>query len=269
MVLFGPSFSACDEQPKEEPYEDYSEEYPDDYSDDFGDDDYEEEFILDTDFLNQEEPVYLDPPAPELSSVTPVGDVVADEDWERITKGVSYERTEKEKPKELKDVNTGMDFGKGIMDGFSILVWILVIALIVGFLAWLIMRTKVDNSVDKVRDFTVTDELLAASKEELADALTLNLNAGEYRAAIRYRFGQILQAMRKEGLLVWVPGRTNAEYQQSLQSPFYEPFGVLAKAFSYAMYSGREVNHENYTDFAQHADAFLASFSSLSPKQAK
>ena len=261
-VLLATSITSCDEQPEEDVYH----EYADDDSGEFEEEDYDEEFVLDENFLYEDEVEYLDPPPPELASVDPQGDVISDNEWERITDGVSYERTEKKKPepRETSDFNPGINFGKGLEEGFSVLVWILVIVLIVGLLAWLIIRTKVDNSVGAVRDFSVTDELLAASKEELADALTQNLNAKDYRAAIRYRFGQILQAMRKEGLLVWVPGRTNAEYQEQLEEPYKEPFGVLAKAFSFAMYSGREVSLKNYDDFSYNADAFLASFSSLS-----
>lgn len=207
------------------------------------------------------------PPIPELANVPPVGDVVSDAAWKTITDGVSYERTtaeEKEEP--APDFNPGFNFGKGFETGLSTLAWILVVSLIVGLLFWLIARTKVDTTVDKARDFTLTDELLAASKEELEDALTQNLNRKDYRAAIRYRFGQLLQAMRKEGLLIWVPGRTNAEYQRNLQDPFFTPFGVLAKAFSYALYSGRATTLTHYEDFAQKADAFLALLTPLSPK---
>ncbi len=264
LILIVPTISSCDEQGSEAVYEDYNEEYVDDSEVE----EYEEGFVLDEDFLSEEDSEDLDPPIPELATVAPVGEVVADEDWDRITKDISYERTKKEEP-QAKDFNPGVNFGKGIETGFSVLVWVLVIALIVGFLAWLIMRTKVDNSVDKVRDFSVTDELLAASKKELEDALTQNLNAKEYRAAIRYRFGQILQEMRKQGFLIWVPGRTNAEYQEALSEPFNSSFGVLAKAFSYAMYSGREVRLVEYEDFAQKADAYLATFSSLSLKPNK
>jgi len=228
--------------------------------------DSDEEYVYEDNYYSEVEE-YVNSPAPQLASVPPVEDVVSDEKWEEITEGVLFERTrEKDKDEELPTINPGIDFGSGFETGLSTIAWVLVVVLIVGFIAWLIVRTKVDTSVDKVRDFTLTDELLAASKEELADALTQNLNAKDYRGAIRYRFGQLLQAMRKEGLLVWVPGRTNAEYQSNLQNPFFTPFGVLAKAFSYALYSGRDTTLAHYEDFAQNADAFLALVSPLSPK---
>lgn len=274
-MLLALLFSSCDEQreatypSEEEIYEDFfEEETVEEFN---GDVEEETPFEVDLEeYIYEDEAEYeesnLAPPAPELTTVTPAGDVIEDAKWDEITEGVSYERTEEEKPEERSDFNPGFNFGNGFAKGMSTVAWVLVIALIVGFIVWLIVRTKVDTSVDKVRDFTLTDELLAASKEELADALTQNLNRKDYQAAIRYRFGQLLQAMRKEGLLVWVPGRTNAEYQGGLKAPFFRPFGVLAKAFSYALYSGREVTLDHYESFAIDTDAFLALLSPLSPK---
>lgn len=268
-------FSGCEVQPEEDYFEDDHvhegvEDYedPDAYAD-------EAESVYQEDEYDYGD--FRDPPEPEIASVPPVGDVVSDEKWAEITEGVSFERSKKEKPKEKEDKaddassdstipNRGVDFGKGFETGLSTIAWVIVVALIIGVLAWFIIRTKVDTSVDKVRDFSLTDELLAASKEELADALSQNLNNEDFQAAIRYRFGQLLQEMRKKGLLIWVPGRTNAEYQRALQDPFSQPFGVLAEAFSYALYSGKETTRAHYDEFASNADQLYALFSQLSPK---
>jgi len=270
-------FAACDEQSsyeetigEEYPYDEdaYSEEVLEEYN-------YEEDSFTEVneEYIIEEEETYIDDLEeqyqPEIASVLPVEEVITNSKWEEITDGLSFERTQKEKPKERKDPrigNPGWNFGSGFQTGLSTVAWILVIAILVSFLTWLMVRSKVDTSVNKVRDFTVTDELLAASKEELKDALSQNLNRGDFQAAIRYRFGQLLQAMRKEGLLVWVPGRTNAEYQRNLQAPFSEPFGVLAKAFSFAIYSGKIVTRNHYDEFAHQADLYLELFSLMNTK---
>jgi hypothetical protein len=144
--------------------------------------------------------------------------------------------------------------------------WVIVVALLVGLLIWLALRSRPDTAVDKNGlAFNLTDELLGASEAELQDGLAAKLGSGDYQGAIRYRFGQLLQALKQQGLLVWVPGKTNEEYSTELAEQYAAPFMVLAKAFAYAMFSGREVTPKQYEHFAQGADDFMK----LLPAQGK
>ena len=203
--------------------------------------------------------------APNETKASADDDLITQAEWEAIVDGRNYRRKRNERlpPRER---NTGLDMPVGWLDGLSTVMWVIVVVLLVGLLIWLALRSRPDTSVDKGGlAFNLTDELLGASEEELQDGLTTRLGSGDYQGAIRYRFGQLLPALKQQGLLVWVPGKTNEDYSNELAGQYAAPFMVLAKAFAYAMFSGREVTPQQYEHFARGADDFMT----LLPAQGK
>lgn len=204
--------------------------------------------------------------APVWDSLTDrAGPQLTAEQWLGLAEGRSYERESTEEAEERKEErerarnqNPGLDFGSGFFEGLGVLAWVAILALILGLVGYLVYRQGKDTSVDVGRrDYGVTDELLEQSAGEIQSALDGHLAGGDYRNAIRYRFGQVLQLLRRAGHLAWVPGKTNADYLAELPAHLRPGFGVLAQAFNYAYYAGRDVGEEDYRRFSADADAFF------------
>ena len=182
-------------------------------------------------------------------------DVVDEAAWEALTEGYAYER-ERPEPEVDFEPPSGWEMSEGLLEAVRALAWVLVVALLVGGIAYFAWRGRRSTEVgDAGRSYGLTDELLAASEAELETALERNLREGDYRGAIRYRFGQLLQALRAVGLLRWVPGKTNAEYRDELPAgEIRATFARLAGGFAFATYAGREVGRERYEGFAAEVD---------------
>ena len=133
----------------------------------------------------------------------------------------------------------------------SVLAWVVAVLLLGGLLAYGIRyyRQRPTTTLDGTLR-GVTDELLGTSEAQLATELARTLGDGDYRRAIRFRFGQVLQAMKASGLLVWLPGTTNAEYAAALPGALRARFVGLSDAFTVATYGGRAVAPEHWRQFA-------------------
>ena len=176
-------------------------------------------------------------------------------DWEQVTQRGPYDQKEPKQPRVPRTPNV-MD--RGVADAIGTVAWVLVVVLLLGGLAYLVYRYRKRPDLGVTRtDYGTTDELLAASADDLATGLKTNLHDGDYRLAIRMRFGQVLQALRERGLLKWVPGRTNLDYERALPVELAKAFGSLSNGFAYATYAGREVSAQRYEHFAAEAAAFL------------
>ena len=178
---------------------------------------------------------------------------LSSDDWDEVTGRGPFERKGLPEPREPLP-----SLDPGIADALGTIAWIAVVGLLVGALAYLLYRRskRPDHGTTR-RDYGAADELLSASADDLATGLADNLDGGDYREAIRLRFGQVLQALRTRGLLVWVPGHTNAEYEAALPAALRGPFAGLSREFSYATYAGREVDAQRYERFAAAAEDFL------------
>lgn len=184
----------------------------------------------------------------------PVPPPLTTEQWEEVTGRGPYPR---EPPPEPSQPFRPLD--PAIAEGLGTLAWVLVVGLLAGGIAYLFYarRRRPDLGTSR-RDYSAADELLSASADDLATGLASNLDGGDYREAIRMRFGQVLQALRDRGLLTWVPGRTNAEYEVALPATLRYEFAGLSAEFSFATYAGRVVEERRYRAFAAAADEFLA-----------
>jgi len=223
----------------------------------------------DTDLLDTEQEVYeqhyVSPPVWDSVGAKPQALLDAAE-WQAIVEGHSYPRENEDdqekrekKEEQAQKSNSGIDFGEGFLDGIGVLAWVLCIALILAGIGYLIFRQQRDTSVSKrSSSYGLTDELLEQSDEQLQDQLDIHLASGNYRDAIRYRFGQVLQMLRKRSLLSWVPGKTNQDYHDELPLVYQKTFALLAAAFSHAFYSGKEVDRAAYDSFANTADKLYA-----------
>ena len=170
---------------------------------------------------------------------------VNESEWAALTEGLVYERKQPNPPPDLPNWN----IPQGLLDLLGVLVWVLVAALVLGIAYYLYRNYRPSESLSSGRSTSLTDELLAASDDELADALQQRLDSGDYRAAVSYRFGQLLQTLRRAGLLVWVPGKTNADYAAEMPEAARAPFGRISDSFSYANYSGRDIDIAYYERF--------------------
>lgn len=207
-----------------------------------------------------DDPVELEAEAPRTArfepAPQPARDAIDEAEWEEITADHEYERA---LPPELDEADGGggWDFGEGFLSSIRVVAWVLVALLILGLLFYFVRQRRANTRVGDVgRGYGLTDELLAASEADLETALDRNLREGDYRGAIRYRFGQLLQNLRAVGLLRWVPGKTNADYGAELPAGDLRfGFGSLSEAFAFATYAGREVTEAQYEAFAGDADA--------------
>ena len=190
------------------------------------------------------------------ADVPPPRDPIAEAEWAGIVEGYAYER---EPPPAPPEFDEGLALGEGFLQAVRVSAWIAVVALTLAVLVYFVRRGRRNTEVSNAgRSYGVTDELLAASGAELESALDRNLRAGDFRAALRYRFGQVLQALRAAGRLRWVPGKTNEEYRAELPAGrLRESFGGLAAQFAYATYGGRAVGRAQFESFAAAADALL------------
>ena len=190
-------------------------------------------------------PPYTPTPKPAL---TPA-------DWDAIAERGPYDQlpppdTASQRPSAL---------DPAIAEGIGVAAWVLAVALLLAMVGYLIYRHRQRPDLAVTRtDYGTTDELLSATADELATGLATGLEAHDYRAAIRLRFGQVLQALRARGLLTWVPGSTNLEYERELPPMLRADFRDLSAGFSFATYAGRDVGEARYARFAAAAEAFLA-----------
>ena len=175
-------------------------------------------------------------------------------DWDAIAAREPYER---KAPRDTTSRRT-QALDPGLADGIGTVAWVIVVALLLGVLAFLIYRhrQRPDLSVTHT-DYGTTDELLSATADELATGLETGLETRDFRKAIRLRFGQVLQTLRARGLLTWVPGNTNLDYERGLPTALREGFHDLSAEFSYATYAGRDIDEARYTRFAEAAESFL------------
>ncbi len=198
------------------------------------------------------EPIILIETPPSASPEPIAGPSLSAADWQDVTRRGPYEVEVPPKPKEpdVPPVDEAAA-AKFVEQLVSILSWV-GIAVGLCLLIWLgykYYENQVDTSVSG-RAYVGTDSLMNASETELATQLEENLGERNFHLAIRYRFGQLLQALRKKRLLEWVPGSTNAEYAAALPTSLQADFRRLAEVFDFAAYGGREVTAEQYADFA-------------------
>ena len=173
-------------------------------------------------------------------------------DWDAIAGGEPYDQLAP------RDTTGRRALDPALAEGIGTAAWVLVVVLLAGLLGYLVYRhrQRPDLSVSRT-DYGTTDELLRTPADELAAGLATGLDARDYRTAIRLRFGQVLQALRTAGLLTWVPGNTNRDYERALPAALQSGFYGLSEEFSFATYAGREVAEARYRRFAEAADAFL------------
>ncbi len=204
------------------------------------------------------------PLAPRFDDVPAVpNSQITQAQWDSLGQGRAYKNKVPPQVADAKDGVSWWSIGEGLSSVLSAIAWVLVVALLLGGIGYLVYNQQQRGRIERSREtFGVTDELLAATKEELDDALSQNLAAGNYREAIRYRFGKLLQLLRTRRLLRWVPGKTNDNYASELDDSLRAGFVVLAKAFSYAYYSGRHVTREAYEEFEQLGAGFESSIPS-------
>ncbi len=197
-----------------------------------------------------------------LAARAPASELISDSDWDELTGGRVYGRKAPEVV-EAKPPNEGLDWLNGLLDGLSVLAWVLIAGLLVAIIVFLVYYNRRNTKVTpRGAGGGLTDELLGASRADIDEGLARNLADGDYRAAIRYRFGQVLQDLRAARHLRWVPGKTNEDYAAELPGGLRGGFGRLADSFAYAFYSGRPVDEAHYRSFATEADALAALISS-------
>ena len=217
-----------------------------------GPDDVTEVIVGDADVEEAGYPPIEHAPAPRyLADPGPAPGPLTEADWEAVTEGITVDQETYEAP----------PFDPAMFSGLArwveVLVYILVGGLLVAALVYFVQRGRRDTSrAIRGREFGLTDELLASSAEELSDSLRGRLAGGDYRGAVRYRFGQLLQELRAAALLRWVPGKTNADYAAELPRGLGDGFEALAAAFAYATYSGRAVGEADYARFDAEATRF-------------
>jgi hypothetical protein len=75
--------------------------------------------------------------------------------------------------------------------------------------------------------------------------------AGDYRAAVRYHFLQILRELQDAGFIEWRAERTNREYYRALAStPLAQTFADVLMVFERVWYGEHGISSDEYTTVA-------------------
>ncbi|MBV9964046.1 MAG: hypothetical protein JO072_17515 [Parafilimonas sp.] len=152
------------------------------------------------------------------------------------------------KDKELRDEN---DENFTVQPWFITLIWIIVITIFVGAIAYFLMQNKISifsrapaSSGDE--DTNEEDEdIFHLSYTKLIQQSEKDKN---YRVAIRLMFLQILKQLSDSNRIQYQPDHTNLHYLQQLrQSKFYDEFFKVMRSYEYVWYGKFDISVEQYT----------------------
>ncbi len=132
----------------------------------------------------------------------------------------------------------------------QLLVWIvlvvIVIALVVLIVKLVMARTKRIDVEDTPIDVTI--EHRKTTKEWSGDAERFEAE-GNYKEALRCRFGELVRELIDQRRIDSVPGRTTGELREDIASNFpgaFEPFDHLCFAFELAWFADVAVSSQDY-----------------------
>ena len=142
------------------------------------------------------------------------------------------------------------------------LIWIVMLVVFVSVLVWYLAAGNI--RVFRKAPVTLKEEGELKYEENL---LTINfeneikkaIDSTNYRLAIRLLFLRALRELNNNGVIVYKPTKTNADYLFQLYgSPYYKPFFRLTRVFDYVWYGkfplGVDRFYELQKDFIQFND---------------
>lgn len=178
---------------------------------------------------------------------------------EEACKLVSPDRTVCSPPKPVQ-VDSGSNGGNFNLDWLSALLWLLLIAAVVGLLfllvRWVVERNGGGRRKSAKGDGDDEDELDVIERDAVAvDRSREPVNwrseaeehrrAGRYRDAVRCRYRALVGDLARRGLIDEIPGRTTGEERAQLRRvlpPASRPFNAAADLFDGAWYGHFEVD---------------------------
>ncbi|MBS1645724.1 MAG: DUF4129 domain-containing protein [Bacteroidetes bacterium] len=84
-------------------------------------------------------------------------------------------------------------------------------------------------------------------------------NEKDYRLAMRWYFLYALQTLSSAQKIVWVPSKTNSEYQNELQNQeLKKEFHQLTHTFEHVWYGGHLTTENTYMDYKNKTERFIS-----------
>lgn len=175
-----------------------------------------------------------------------------DERWRDsllATETYSYARTSTPTAwSELLEKLFGSGRRSGEAEGVGI-VWWLLGAIGIGAIVVTLVRNGVLLPVN-LRRRRLAAEIVAdedLQRHEVEDRIGLAEAAGDYRAAIRYRYLAILVALEERGRIKREPSRTNRDYVRDLEGvPYRTAFQDVVRTFDVVWYGEVTISREDY-----------------------
>jgi hypothetical protein len=142
--------------------------------------------------------------------------------------------------------------GRSIFESvvFQTLLWIVIIASFIGFLAMYLANSNVrlfrkNRTVDSVEDDNVElQDIFAISYQKEIDRA---IGAGNLRLAVRLLFLQLLRQLSDKNLIQYKQDRTNFDYLlQVSQTNWYPQFFRLTRHYEYVWYGKFDIDTEQF-----------------------
>ncbi len=161
------------------------------------------------------------------------GETINKAEWEKVTDGVSYTETYKERDTDLKNKEL-TNLPSVNLSAFKIVIWGVIIVALLALL-YLILRNVLGN-IDF--DFNKKSYITFENFEDHIDEVDLNallkkaLDEKLYFIALRIQYLIVLQNLNENKLIVWKKDKTNGSYlSEMFGNSFYDDFSNLTYIF--------------------------------------
>lgn len=139
--------------------------------------------------------------------------------------------------------------GSWIVSFMQIMKYVL-IAVVLGFIAWLFIRLNPGKSMVKpsrLPEVLLSEEEKVMNSQNISKLIEQAQTEQNYRLAIRYYYLWILKLLRDHNLIDYQYQKTNREYQQEIsQSSLASQFGVITRLYDFIWYGDFKLNNRQY-----------------------
>ncbi len=176
------------------------------------------------------------------------GETINKAEWKKLSDGVSYTETYKERDVDFKENKTGKKQSIDLSP-LKVIIWVVIITLLLALL-YVILRNilgNIDFNFKKKTYITFENVEDHVDEADLDALLKKALDEKMYFIALRIQYLIVLKNLNERKLIVWKKNKTNGSYlSEMIGNIFYDDFATLTYIFEKVWYGDIKITQTDY-----------------------